>query len=233
MRGVDGGDAVGHRGHDAHPDPRPAEAAEPEGLDAEVEQVLLVGRHQHRGGRVGQRQVGVVGQGRRLGGGVVADEEHGPAAGPRAHEVGVLQHVARPVEARSLAVPGADDAVDVLVGDGATHLRAPHGGGRELLVEAGAVDDPVGVEAVAEARRAPGPPRRAASPGSPTRRWRCRARRDGRGPGGRPAARTPCRPPTAAGAPDEAPRPRRGRRWRWRSSWTSLRRVNQMRAHSS
>ncbi len=149
--GVDGGDAVGHRGHDAHADPRPAEAAEPERLDAEVEQVLLVGRHQHRGRGVGQRQVGVVGQRRRLGRGVVADEQHRPAARSGAHEVGVLQHVARPVEAGALAVPGADDAVDVLVGDGAAHLRPPDRGGGELLVEAGTVDDPAGVEAVAQA----------------------------------------------------------------------------------
>ena len=131
-------------------DPRAAGAAQPERLDAEVEQVLLVGGHEDRCAGVGQREVGVVRQRGRLGRGIVAHEQHGAAARPRPHEVGVLEHVAGPVEAGALAVPGADDAVDALVGDGPTHLRAPHRRRRQLLVEPGPVDDPGGAEPVAQ-----------------------------------------------------------------------------------
>ncbi len=149
--GVDRTDAVGDGGDDADADPRPARPAEPEGVDGQVEQVLLVGGHEDRHRGVGQRGVGVVGEGRRLGRGVVSDEQHGAAVGPDAHQVGVLQHVAAAVEAGPLAVPGTDHAVDAVVGHRRAHLRPPHRRRGQLLVQPRLVDDPMLAEPSAEA----------------------------------------------------------------------------------
>jgi hypothetical protein len=115
--GVDGADAVGDGGDDPDADPRPARPAQPEGFDGEVEQVLLVGGHEHRDAGVGQRGVRVVRQRRRLRRRVVADEQQRATVGAGAHAVGVLENVAAPVEPRSLPVPGAHDPVDADVGN--------------------------------------------------------------------------------------------------------------------
>ena len=149
--GVHRSDPVGHCCHDAYSDPGSAEAAEAKGCHAEVEEVLLIGRHDHGYGRVGQGQVGVVGQGRRLGGRVVSDEQHGSARRARAHGVGVLEHVAAAIEAGTFAIPGANDTIEALVGDGGAHLRTPHGRGGQLLVEPRAVVDAVGGQLVPQA----------------------------------------------------------------------------------
>ena len=209
--------------------------------------------HEHRDGGVGQRSVRVVRERRRLGGRVVADEQHRAAVGSGAHEVGVLQHVAAPVEPRALAVPGADDAVDVGVRHGLAHLRAPHGRRGQLLVQPGLVEDAVGGQSSGRVARWRGRACRAATRGSPTRTWRCRARRPRRAPAARPAPRTRPRRPTAAvarrapgrrrcGRPT-GPAPARGRRragrgasrvvgsgWRSGSSGASLGRCGRRRA---
>ena len=67
-----------------------------------------------------------------------------PPAAPSG-EVGVPQRVAGPVDARPLAEPHAEHAVDVRVGKLVGELRAPDCGGGELLVDAGLEDDAGGL----------------------------------------------------------------------------------------
>ena len=65
---------------------------------------------------------------------VARDDQH---AAMRRGTVGVavLQRVARPVDAGSLAVPETEHALDLAVGMGLDLLRAQHRGRREVLVD--------------------------------------------------------------------------------------------------
>ena len=54
----------------------------------------------------------------------------------RAGGVGVLEHVAAAVDARALAVPHREHAVVLRAGEQVDLLRAPDGGGGEVLVDA-------------------------------------------------------------------------------------------------
>src|SRR5918997_891555 len=144
---VDAAHPVGDRSDDLEAHPAAGVARQPEGVDAEVEHLLLVAGIEHRHAGVLEGVLAVAVQGRRLGARIVAAEQHHPTVGSGTHGVAVLQRVARAVEARRLAVPDPGHAVDAVgVCDGGTHLAAPHGGSRQLLVEAGAVDDAVLVE---------------------------------------------------------------------------------------
>ena len=58
-----------------------------------------------------------------------------------AGEVGVAEYVAGAVDARTLAVPEAEDAVILALAEQFGLLRAPAGGRGQLLVEAGLEDD--------------------------------------------------------------------------------------------
>ena len=58
-----------------------------------------------------------------------------------AREIGVAEGVAGAVDAGTLAVPDAEDAVIAALAADLRLLRAPEGGGREILVEAGLEDD--------------------------------------------------------------------------------------------
>src|SRR6185295_6310099 len=52
-----------------------------------------------------------------------------------AGHVGVLEHVASAVDARRLAVPDAEHAIELRAGESLRLLAAPHGRGAEVLVE--------------------------------------------------------------------------------------------------
>ena len=66
--------------------------------------------------------------------------EHAAMPG-RAGEIGVAEDVARPVDARPLAVPDGKDAVMLAFAEKLRLLRAPAGGCGKLFVEAGLEDD--------------------------------------------------------------------------------------------
>ena len=87
--------------------------------------------------------VGLVRQRRRLGAVIVADDRQHTAVGRRACRIGVFEDVHGAVEAGSLAVPDAEDAIDGGAGAHPDMLRPPHGGRAELLVDAGLEDDVV------------------------------------------------------------------------------------------
>jgi hypothetical protein len=67
---------------------------------------------------------------------VVADHREHAAVLVDAGVVGVLERIARAVDARRLAVPQAGDAVELLFAHRVQHLRAPHGGGGQVFVQA-------------------------------------------------------------------------------------------------
>ena len=106
------------------------------------------------------------GDGGGLGGGVVADQRHRAAQRGRAGEVAVADGVGRAVQARALAVPEAGDPVVAAALQLTQQLRAGHGGGGQLLVQARLEDDAGGPGVLGRRGPAPCPGRRAASPGS-------------------------------------------------------------------
>jgi len=109
----------------------------------EVEDVLHVGRRQHRHGAGREQVLALVrraGRARRV---VVAGHHQHAAVRGGAGEVGVLEDVGAAVHARALAVPHREDAVARrrashgrlgALGQQAELLRAPHGGGGQVLV---------------------------------------------------------------------------------------------------
>ena len=73
----------------------------------------------------------------RLGHVIVAhQDEHATILGTAGH-VGVAEHVAATVDARSLAVPDAEHAVILALAAHLGLLRTPQGGGGDVLVEPG------------------------------------------------------------------------------------------------
>jgi hypothetical protein len=138
---VDRAGAVGDRRDQLEPDPDAAGPRQRDGVTAEVERLLHVAGEQDRHVQVDERGVARAGQRGGLGGRVVADDRHHAAVAGRAGEHAVADRVARPVEARSLAVPDADDPVVALVPERVDELAAHHGRRGELLVEPGAHDD--------------------------------------------------------------------------------------------
>ena len=77
---------------------------------------------------------------------IVAHERKHAAMFRRAGEIDVTQRVAAAVDARPLAVPNGEDAVIFAFAAHLGLLRAPDGGGGEILVEARHEKDVVGVE---------------------------------------------------------------------------------------
>jgi hypothetical protein len=125
-----------------HARPHAREAAQREGVDAEVEDFLHVGREEHRRAAGLEDVVALVRGRAALGDVVVAGHRDHATPGGGARHVGVLEDVGAAVHARALAVPDAEDAVE-LVGAlrrEAQLLRAPQRGGRELFVHAGLED---------------------------------------------------------------------------------------------
>ena len=139
-------------GHALEADPAAGVARHRPAVQAEVDDLLHRRRIEHRHHRGGELVIGLVRQRRRLGRVVVAGEHEHAAVLRRAGEVRVLEHVAAAVDARALAVPHGEDAVDVRARVQRHLLRAPDRGGREVLVQAGLELD---VRAVEELLRLP------------------------------------------------------------------------------
>ena len=159
------------------PGPHPGVARQRQSQRAIIDDLLHVRGVQHRHHRRHEGVFGLVGAGRGLGGVVVSGERQHPAVRRGAGEVGVLEHVARTVDPRPLAVPQAEHPLVAGAAEQPGLLAAPYRGGGEVLVDAGLEADVVAIE---KARRAPqllivGAERRAAIArheprGIPTRR---------------------------------------------------------------
>ena len=135
-----------HVGHQLEPDPAAGMAAHGDAVQAEVEDVLHVGRVEHGDAGGDQDLVRLRGLRGGLGRVVVAAQRQRAAPGRGARGVGVAQHVGAAVHAGRLAVPDAEHAVVARAGEDAHVLRAPHGGGRQVLVHAGLEVDVVRLE---------------------------------------------------------------------------------------
>ena len=66
---------------------------------------------------------------------IVADESEHPAQRRRAGGVGMLEHIARPVDAGGLAIPDAEQAIESRAWKQAELLAAPDGGGAKVFVQ--------------------------------------------------------------------------------------------------
>ena len=143
---VDRGRSVRDRGDDLQPHPQPRCPGQLDRVPAEIEHVLAVRRVQVRDGHVGQRAVRRAGQGRGLGGGVVADQDQRAAPWVGAHQVPVPQRVGGPVQAGRLAVPDAEHPVAGGAGERAGELAALDRGGGRFLVQSRDERDIVRVE---------------------------------------------------------------------------------------
>ena len=106
-------------------------------MQAEIEIFLDAGGMDDRNAGGHEGGLALVGRRRRLGHVVVAGQRHDAAVLRGAGIVGVLQDVARTVDARALAVPHAEHAIVAGAGIEVDLLGAPQGGGREVLVDAG------------------------------------------------------------------------------------------------
>ena len=101
-----------------HRRPDAGEAAHREGVQAHVEDVLHARREEHRQPAGLEDVVALVRRGRALGDVVVAGDRDHAAVLRGAGHVGVLEDVGAAVDARALAVPDAEHAVELLASAG-------------------------------------------------------------------------------------------------------------------
>ena len=165
---IDRAAAFGDVGDDFHADPAAGKARHGDAVQPVIEQFLRVRGIDHRHADGDERRVGEIDRGRRFRAVVVAGERDRAALGRSAGKICVTQGVARAVDARPLAVPDAEHAIDGRAGKAVEILGAPDRGRGEVLVESGAEDDVVALE---QRRRAPeldvvAPERRAAIAGN-------------------------------------------------------------------
>ena len=161
--GQDDGDAVGVDEHGRRSvdglgdglegDPTPGIARQRPADEAKVQYLLDVGGIEHRNLGVHEGVFGLARQGRGLAYRVVAGHHQNAAVFGRARVVAVLEHVARAVDAGSLAVPHGEDTVVFGALEQVELLRAPNGGGRQVLVDAGLEYDVVVLEELLGAPR--------------------------------------------------------------------------------
>lgn len=137
---------VGHVGHHLQRRPQAAGSRHLHRVPAEVQQILAVGRIEHRNGQVGQRELGRARTRRRLGARIVTNQSDRTTVRVRAGHVRVAQRVAGPVEARSLAVPDPDDPVRPRPAEPRGELAAHDGRRRQLFVQRRPVHDAVAAQ---------------------------------------------------------------------------------------
>ena len=132
----DGGrlDRVLHQ-FQAYPDA--GKAAERDAVKPEIEDFLHARGAEHGAMRVDQRPVGLVAGGGAFARVVVAHGHKHAAMRRRAGHVHMAEHVAGAVHAGPLAVPEAEDAVELALAAQLGALAAPERGGGKVLVQAG------------------------------------------------------------------------------------------------
>ena len=123
-----------------------AEARHRPAVETVVENLLHAGGVQDRDHHVDEVVFGLVRGGRGFGGVVVAHQRQHAAVLRGAGEIGVAEDVAGAVDARPLAVPEAEHAVELALAAQLRLLRAPQRGRGDVLVEAGLEADVVFVE---------------------------------------------------------------------------------------
>ena len=140
-RAVDGGGRRDDVGHAFQPHPGTGIARQRIAEEAVIENLLDTRRTEHGDHGIDKGVFGLVRDGREFASVIVADQRQDPAPGRGAGEVGVLQRLAGARDARSRAVPQAEDPVEAAVAAQFRLLRPPQGGRRKRLVDAGVEDD--------------------------------------------------------------------------------------------
>ena len=123
-------------GHALEADPAAGEAGHGPAVQSQVEDFLHRRRIEHGHHRRAEHVVGLVRQRGRLGRVVVAGQHEHAAVLRRAGEVGVLEHVAAAVHARTFAVPHREYAIDFGARVQVHLLRAPDRRRGKILVQA-------------------------------------------------------------------------------------------------
>ena len=132
---ADDGSGIHRIGQRHHAGPGTGEAAHLPAMDAIIQHVLDRGRVQYRDLGIYHREFGLGGEGGGFAIVVVADNGQHAAECRRTCRIGVLEDVARPVDARRLAVPDAEQAIIAGARKEAELLAAPDGGGAEIFVQ--------------------------------------------------------------------------------------------------
>ncbi len=126
--------------------PGAGEARHRPAIEAVIDDLLHARRVQDRDHHVDEMIFGLVRGGGGFGGVVVAHEGEHAAVPGAAGEIGMAEHVAGAVDARTLAVPEAEHAVVLAFLAQLRLLGAPQRGGGELLVDAGLEQDVGGTQ---------------------------------------------------------------------------------------
>ena len=121
--------------------PGAGEARQAVAVEPVVDQLLHAGRVEDRDHRVDEQEFGGMRDGRGFGHVVVAHQGEHAAMPGRSGEIGVAENVTGAIDAGALAVPDREHAVVLAFAEQFGLLRAPAGGRRKLLVEAGLEDD--------------------------------------------------------------------------------------------
>ncbi len=142
----DGGRLLGGFGDGLHRDPQAAEAGQRDSGKPELDDFGRVGRLQDRHHDGFEDLVGLVREGGRVGGVVVAGDGQHAAVAMAAEGVGDPQRVGGAVDAGSLAVPHTEHAIDVGAGVEVELLGAGQHGDGQVFVQARLESDVVGVQ---------------------------------------------------------------------------------------
>ena len=140
---INGAAAFGDVSNHLHANPTAGKPRHGYAMQAKIKQFLGVGRIDDRHADGDEQGVGEIDCGRRFRAVIVASERQRAALGRGAREIGVAQGVGGSVDARSLAVPDPEHAIDCRVGKVIDLLGAPNRRRGEVLVETRAEDDVV------------------------------------------------------------------------------------------
>ena len=143
---LDGGRAFHRLGDRLEPDPASGEAREREAVEPELQIFANVGGVQDRHHRRLKDLLALVRERRGLAAVIIAGERQHAAEFRAAGGVAVLERIGRAVDARSLAVPDGEHAIDRGSREHVDLLAAPHGGRGEVFVQPGLEADIVGFE---------------------------------------------------------------------------------------
>ena len=117
-------------------------------MQAQIKNILHAGREKNRCAAGLENMIALVRGGRAFRNMVVTCDRNHAAPGRGASHVGMLKHIATPVYTWALAIPNTEHTVKPVTARRRKTklLRAPQGGGRQLLIHSGLKHDVVRFE---------------------------------------------------------------------------------------